>query len=74
LSCIGFVTIKVAVVTGHAPLRDVALLADFYSTGSTPNEAAKLVVSDYLAEDGSARVDLALRPAIAFADGKAVFR
>lgn len=42
------------------------MLAVFYSTVITPNEAAKLVVSDYLAEDGSARVDSALMPEIAF--------
>ena len=34
--------LKVAAVTGQAPLRDVALLAVLYSTGITPNEAAKL--------------------------------
>jgi site-specific recombinase XerD len=58
--------LKVAAVTGQAPLRDVALLVVLYSTGITPNETAKLVFSDYLAEDGSARVDSALRPEVAF--------
>lgn len=58
--------LKVAAVTGQTPLRDVALLAVLYSTGVTPNEAAKLIVSDYLAADGSARVQSTLRPEIAF--------
>lgn len=57
---------KVAAVTGHAPLRDVALLAVLYSTGVTPNEAAKLVVSDYLNSEGAVRVDSVLRPEISF--------
>jgi site-specific recombinase XerD len=61
---------KVAAVTGHAPLRDVALLAVLYSTGVTPNEAAKLVVADYLNPDGSVRIDSVLRPEVAF-NGKA---
>jgi site-specific recombinase XerD len=62
--------LKVAAVTGHTPLRDVALLAVFYSTGITANETAKLSVSDYLAEDGQTRVDSTLRAEIAF-NGKA---
>lgn len=61
---------KVAAVTGHATLRDVALLAVLYSTGVTPNEAAKLTVSDYLSADGSVRIESTLRPEIAF-NGKA---
>lgn len=62
--------LKVAAVTGQTPQRDVALLAVLYSTGVTPNEAAKLIVSDYLGADGSARGDSTLRPEIAF-NGKA---
>ncbi|CAG9207749.1 Integrase [Paraburkholderia tropica] len=62
--------LKVAAVIGQAPLRDVALLAALYSTGVTPKEAAKLVVSDYLAVDGSTRVNSTLRKEIAF-NGKA---
>lgn len=62
--------LKVAAVTGQSPLRDVALLAVLYSTGVTPNEAAKLIVSDYLGADGSVRVESTLRPEIAF-NGKA---
>ncbi|KVT55547.1 site-specific integrase [Burkholderia ubonensis] len=58
--------LKVAAITGQAPLRDVALLAVLYSTGVTPNEAAKLTVSDYLGADGAVRVDSTLRPEIAF--------
>lgn len=59
-------TLKVGAVTGQARLRDVALLAVLYSTGVTSNEAAKLVVSDYLAADAFARVESTLRPEIAF--------
>jgi site-specific recombinase XerD len=62
--------LKVATVTGQSPLRDVALLAALYSTGITPNEAAKLVVSDYLTQDGTVRVESTLRAEIAF-NGKA---
>ena len=62
--------LKVAAVTGQARLRDVALLAVLYSTGITPNEAAKLTVSDYLSADGAVRVESVLRPEIAF-NGKA---
>ncbi|WP_175873672.1 hypothetical protein [Burkholderia sp. BCC0397] len=58
--------LKVAAVTGQAPLRDVALLSVLDSTGVTPNEAAKLFASDYLAVDGSVRVDSTRRPEIAF--------
>lgn len=62
--------LKVAAVTGQNPGRDVALLAVFYSTGLTPNEVAKLLVSDYLTESGKVRVDSMVRPEIAF-NGKA---
>lgn len=62
--------LKIAAVTGHTPLRDVALLAVFYSSGVTPNEAAKLTVSDYVMEDGDTRVNSMLRAEIAF-NGKA---
>lgn len=59
-------TLKVAAVTGQAPLRDVVLMSVLYATGVTPSEAAKLLVSDYLAVDGSVRVDSTLRSEIAF--------
>jgi site-specific recombinase XerD len=62
--------LKVAAVTGQNPVRDVALLFVFYGTGVTPNEAAKLLVSDYLAANGKVRVDSAVRAEIAF-NGKA---
>lgn len=56
--------LKIAAVTGRARLRDVAVLAVLYSTGVMPNEAAKLIVSDYLTEDGRVRVDSTLRAEI----------
>ncbi|CAD6562164.1 Tyrosine recombinase XerC [Paraburkholderia hiiakae] len=62
--------LKVAAVTGQNPVRDVALLTVFYGTGLTPNEVAKLRVSDYLIENGQIRVDSKLRSEIAF-NGKA---
>ncbi|KWF02190.1 integrase [Burkholderia ubonensis] len=58
--------LKVAAVTGHSPVRDVALLLLFYGTGLMPNEAAKLLVSDYLETNGAVRVDSAVRAEIAF--------
>ncbi|KVH80563.1 integrase [Burkholderia ubonensis] len=58
--------LKVAAVTGHSPVRDVALLLLFYGTGLMPNEAAKLLVSDYLETNGAVRVDSAIRAEIAF--------
>lgn len=58
--------LKVAAVTGQSPMRDVALLLVFYGTGLMPNEAAKLVVSDYLKADGAVRVDSTARAEIAF--------
>ncbi|WP_321944029.1 site-specific integrase [Paraburkholderia tropica] len=58
--------LKVAAVTGQTPLCDVALLAVFYSTGLTSNEAAKLTVADYCAEDGGVRSDATVRAEIAF--------
>ncbi|MFA8392945.1 hypothetical protein ACEPUD_22810 [Burkholderia ubonensis] len=58
--------LKVAAVTGHSPVRDVALLFLFYGTGLMPNEAAKLLVSDYLEANGAVRVDSAVRAEIAF--------
>lgn len=58
--------LKIAAITGQNPLRDVALLLLFYGTGITPNEAAKLVVSDYLHANGKVRVESAVRPEIAF--------
>lgn len=62
--------LKVAAVTGQCPLRDVALLLLFYGTGLMPNEAGKLLVSDYLEANGSVRVDSVVRAEIAF-NGKA---
>jgi site-specific recombinase XerD len=62
--------LKVAAVTGHSPIRDVALLFLFYGTGLMPNEAAKLLVSDYLQANGAVRVDSVVRAEIAF-NGKA---
>lgn len=58
--------LKVAAVTGQNTLRDVALLIVFYGTGLTPNEAAKLLVSDYLETNGQIRIDSAVRAEIAF--------
>ncbi|MGF6604446.1 site-specific recombinase XerD [Paraburkholderia sp. GAS448] len=62
--------LKVAAVTGQTPIRDVALLLLFYGTGLTPNEAAKLLISDYLEANGSVRVESAVRAEITF-NGKA---
>ncbi|MXN79847.1 tyrosine-type recombinase/integrase [Burkholderia sp. 4701] len=62
--------LKVAAVTGQNPARDVALLLLFYGTGVTPNEAAKLLVSDYLEANGDVRIESAVRAEIAF-NGKA---
>ncbi|WP_206958124.1 site-specific integrase [Trinickia acidisoli] len=62
--------LKVAAVTGQNPIRDVALLTVFYSTGLTSNEVAKLLVSDYLTDSGKVRVDSEVRAEIAF-NGKA---
>lgn len=49
--------LKVAAVTGHAKERDAALLMVAYSTGLMPNEFAKFTVADYLAADGTPRVN-----------------
>ncbi|RAS15462.1 site-specific integrase [Paraburkholderia bryophila] len=62
--------LTVAAVTGQNPIRDVVLLLLFYGTGLMPNEAGKLLVSDYLKANGSVRVDSAVRAEIAF-NGKA---
>lgn len=58
--------LKIAAVTGQNPIRDVALLLVFYGTGLMPNEAAKLLVSDYLEANGAVRVDSTVRAEIAF--------
>jgi integrase len=58
--------VKVASITGQNTTRDVALLLVFYGTGLTPNEVAKLQVSDYLLPDGGHAVEATLRPEIAF--------
>ena len=62
--------LKVAAVTGQNRIRDVALLLLFHGTGLMPNEAAKLLISDFLSADGSIRVDSTVRAEIAF-NGKA---
>ena len=62
--------VKVAAVTGQNAERDVALLLVFYGTGLTPNEVAKLLVSDYLEANGKVRIEAILRQEIAF-NGKA---
>jgi site-specific recombinase XerD len=58
--------LKVAAVTGQNAARDVALLLVFYGTGLTPNEVAKLMLSDYLSADGDVRAETLLRAEIAF--------
>lgn len=58
--------LKVAAVTGQNPVRDVALLILFYGTGLMSNEAAKLLLSDYLEANGQVRVESAVRAEIAF--------
>ena len=62
--------LKVARVTGQNTTRDAALLLVFYSTGLMPNEAAKLLVSDYIGANGAVRVESTVRAEIAF-NGKA---
>jgi len=62
--------LKVAAVTGQNGKRDVALLMVAYGTGLTPNEIAKLLVSDYLRANGEPQIESALRAEIAF-NGKA---
>lgn len=62
--------LKVAAVTGQNSKRDAALLMVAYGTGLTPNEIAKLLVSDYLQANGVARIESTLRAEIAF-NGKA---
>ena len=58
--------IAVAGSSGQTARRDVALLLVAYCTGMTPNEIAKLVVSDYLEVDGTIRTESALREEISF--------
>lgn len=62
--------LKVAAVTGQNRERDVALLTVSYGTGITPNECAKLLVSDYLGADGNVVRESKVRAEIAF-NGKA---
>jgi site-specific recombinase XerD len=62
--------LKVAAVTGQNSRRDVALLMVAYGTGLTPNEIAKLLVSDYLQASGACRIESGLRAEISF-NGKA---
>ncbi|MCK4118354.1 tyrosine-type recombinase/integrase [Ralstonia nicotianae] len=58
--------LKVAAVTGQNSKRDVALLLVAYGTGLTPNEIAKLLVSDYLQANGQTRIESLVRAEIAF--------
>jgi integrase len=58
--------LKIAAVTGKNTARDVALLLVFYGTGLTPNEVAKLTVSDYLGANGQVRAEALLRAEISF--------
>lgn len=58
--------LKVAAVTGQSKERDVALLWVAYGTGMMPIELAKLTVGDYLAADGSVRVEAEVRANMAF--------
>ncbi|ATJ86497.1 site-specific integrase [Ralstonia solanacearum] len=58
--------LKVAAVTGQNNKRDVALLLVAYGTGLTPNEIAKLLVSDYLQANGQIRIESHVRAEIAF--------
>ncbi len=58
--------VKVAAITGQAKERDVALLWVAYGTGMMPIEIAKLLVSDYLADDGTVREESEIRAEIAF--------
>lgn len=58
--------VKVASITGQSKERDVALLWVAYGTGMMPIEIAKLLVGDYLAEDGSVRDESEIRADIAF--------
>ncbi|MCY0852516.1 tyrosine-type recombinase/integrase [Cupriavidus sp. D39] len=62
--------LEVAAVTGQNRERDVALLTVSYGTGITPNECAKLLVSDYLGADGNVVRESKVRAEIAF-NGKA---
>ncbi|QIK19220.1 site-specific integrase [Ralstonia pseudosolanacearum] len=62
--------LQVAAVTGQNSKRDVALLLVAYGTGLTPNEIAKLLVSDYLQANGVPCIESVVRPEMAF-NGKA---
>ncbi|MGN7104849.1 tyrosine-type recombinase/integrase [Ralstonia holmesii] len=62
--------VKVAAVTGQNSVRDVALLLVAYGTGLTPNEIAKLLVSDFLKPNGDVLIESTVRAEIAF-NGKA---
>ncbi len=58
--------VKVAGVTGQAKERDVALLWVAYGTGMMPIELARLTIGEYLAEDGSVRVESEIPEDVAF--------
>lgn len=58
--------LKIAAVTGQNSERDVALLMVAYGTGLTPNETAKLLISDYLKPNGDVQKESAVRAEIAF--------
>lgn len=62
--------LKVAAATGQNARRDAALLMVAYGTGLTPNEIAKLLVSDYLRANGDVLIESLVRAEIAF-NGKA---
>ncbi|MBF6989311.1 site-specific integrase [Cupriavidus sp. IK-TO18] len=57
---------KVAAVTGQNSRRDVALLLVAYGTGLTPNEIAKLLITDYLKANGEVVIESIVRAEIAF--------
>ena len=58
--------VRVASITGQNAKRDVALLLVLCGTGLTPNEIAKLQVSDYLLADVRPVAETTSRPEIAF--------
>lgn len=58
--------LKVAAVTGQNSKRDVALLLVAYCTGLTPNEIAKLLITDYLKANGEVLIESSVRAEIAF--------
>ena len=57
--------LKVAAVSGTAPIRDVALLYAIFGAGMMVTELASLRVDDYLRDDGRIRVESRVRAEIA---------